>query len=175
MKFIHYQADGQIWGYYDPDIHSDIPSPNVQVSDEVWQECVQMGASHIDLNSLTPIIPKPQPPSLEALKRAKLDEINASFRSERERSQINVDGVGVVDAGERYLINANALLELIPKNGEIDFILADNSTLRLDRSKLEAVKLAIASAGARLYAKRHALRTAIEQALSEAELENIRW
>lgn len=175
MKLIHYKPDGQIWGYYDPNIHADIPTPNVAVSDEVWQECVERGATHISLDNLTPILPPPKPISLDELKQQKLNEINAAFRAERERSSVEVEGVGVVDAGERYLINIDALLALVPSSGEVDFILADNSTKKLGRDLLKRIKLAIAQAGAELYAKRHALRQAIQKANSEAELEAIKW
>ena len=40
MKYAHIDNNGQILGWYDDEIHSDIPEPNVQVSEEVWQNAL---------------------------------------------------------------------------------------------------------------------------------------
>ena len=40
MKYAHIDDNGQILGWYDQDIHQSIPEPNVQVSEEVWQNAL---------------------------------------------------------------------------------------------------------------------------------------
>jgi len=40
MKYAHIDNNGQILGWYEDEIHSDIPEPNVQVSEEVWQNAL---------------------------------------------------------------------------------------------------------------------------------------
>jgi len=40
MKHAHVDNNGQILGWYDQEIHTDIPEPNVQVSEEVWQNSI---------------------------------------------------------------------------------------------------------------------------------------
>ena len=40
MKHAHIDNNGQILGWYDDEIHTSIPSPNVQVSEEVWQNAI---------------------------------------------------------------------------------------------------------------------------------------
>ena len=40
MKHAHIDSNGQILGWYDDEIHTSIPSPNVQVSEEVWQNAI---------------------------------------------------------------------------------------------------------------------------------------
>lgn len=39
MKFAHLNQE-QVIGWYDPEIHSNIPTPNIEVSDSEWQICV---------------------------------------------------------------------------------------------------------------------------------------
>ena len=40
MKYAHVDGSGQILGWYDDEIHQSIPEPNVQVSEEVWQNAI---------------------------------------------------------------------------------------------------------------------------------------
>ena len=40
MKHAHIDNNGQILGWYDDEIHATIPEPNVQVSEEVWQNAI---------------------------------------------------------------------------------------------------------------------------------------
>ena len=40
MKYAHIDDNGQILGWYDQEIHTDIPEPNVEVSEEVWQNAI---------------------------------------------------------------------------------------------------------------------------------------
>jgi len=40
MKIAHVDNNGQILGWYDQEIHTDIPEPNVEVSEEVWQNAI---------------------------------------------------------------------------------------------------------------------------------------
>lgn len=53
MKFAHTGNNGQILGWYDPVIHSEIPEPNIEVTDEQW--LVSIGANHntVDTNGTT--------------------------------------------------------------------------------------------------------------------------
>jgi len=40
MKQAHVDGSGQILGWYDPEIHNSIPEPNIQVTEEVWQNAI---------------------------------------------------------------------------------------------------------------------------------------
>jgi len=40
MKYAHVDTNGQILGWYESDIHDTIPEPNVQVTEEVWQNAI---------------------------------------------------------------------------------------------------------------------------------------
>ena len=46
MKYAHLEKDtNKLLGWYDDSIHSDIPTPNIEVSDEVWQEAININAN----------------------------------------------------------------------------------------------------------------------------------
>lgn len=40
MKYAHVDTNGQILGWYDPEINASIPEPNVEVSIEVWKNAL---------------------------------------------------------------------------------------------------------------------------------------
>ena len=40
MKYAHIDNNGQILGWYDDEIHATIPTPNVQVAEDVWQHAI---------------------------------------------------------------------------------------------------------------------------------------
>jgi hypothetical protein len=46
MKYVHLEKDtNKILGWYSDDIHSNIPTPNIEVADEVWQEAININAN----------------------------------------------------------------------------------------------------------------------------------
>ena len=44
MKYAHLE-NNKILGWYSDDIHDIIPTPNIEVSDEVWQEALNINAN----------------------------------------------------------------------------------------------------------------------------------
>ena len=46
MKYANIQnGTNKILGWYSDDIHSDIPTPNIEVTDKVWQEALRINAN----------------------------------------------------------------------------------------------------------------------------------
>ena len=46
MKYAHLEKDtNKLLGWYADDIHSEIPTPNIEVSDEVWQDALNINAN----------------------------------------------------------------------------------------------------------------------------------
>lgn len=44
MKYAHLE-NNKILGWYDDSIHSKIPTPNIEVSEKVWQEAININAN----------------------------------------------------------------------------------------------------------------------------------
>ena len=44
MKYAHI-IDTKLQGWYDSEIHTNIPTPNIEVTDEVWQEALNINAN----------------------------------------------------------------------------------------------------------------------------------
>ena len=46
MKYAHLEENtNKLLGWYSDEIHSEIPTPNIEVSDEVWQEAIKINAN----------------------------------------------------------------------------------------------------------------------------------
>ena len=53
MKYAHIDADNYILGWYTPEIHSTIPTPNIEVSESVWKKALQYHHNHITNEGVT--------------------------------------------------------------------------------------------------------------------------
>ena len=46
MKYTHLEEQtNKILGWYSDEIHSEIPTPNIEVTEEVWQEAININAN----------------------------------------------------------------------------------------------------------------------------------
>ncbi len=54
MKYAHYDAlTKQLTGYYDDGVHDTIPTPNIHLSEEAWQNAIDSGLNSIDTETST--------------------------------------------------------------------------------------------------------------------------
>lgn len=53
MKYAHIKKNGQLLGWYDKDIHALIPAPNVEVSDEAWQNAINNNHNKVNADGTT--------------------------------------------------------------------------------------------------------------------------
>ena len=52
MKYANYNKDTKrLLGYYDDEIHNDIPTPNIEISDEEWREALNKNANSVDVKN----------------------------------------------------------------------------------------------------------------------------
>ena len=48
MKYAHINENNQLIGWYDSEIHDNIPTPNIEVTDEQWQEAINNNYNKIN-------------------------------------------------------------------------------------------------------------------------------
>ena len=53
MKYAHINENGQILGWYDKEIHTSIPTPNIEVSDEQWKNAIDNGHNKVNEDGST--------------------------------------------------------------------------------------------------------------------------
>lgn len=111
--------------------------------------------------------------SIEGKKEFLKNRVLKEFEAVMSSSKTYVDGIGEVDCGVQYLINAMTLIDLCGKSGTIAFKMYDGSTKNLDLAQLKAVKTAIQVKGVQIYQKKWLLENAIDSAEDEASLDAI--
>ena len=52
MKYVHLE-NNKILGWYDKEIHTLIPTPNIEVSDEAWQNAINNGHNKVNADGTT--------------------------------------------------------------------------------------------------------------------------
>nr|DAS31433.1 MAG TPA: hypothetical protein [Caudoviricetes sp.] len=59
MKYANYDKEtNKILGFYDDEIHSSIPEPNIKISDDEWKKALSIGADYIQNGKLIKKEPK---------------------------------------------------------------------------------------------------------------------
>lgn len=59
MKYANYDKEAnKILGFYDDEIHSSIPEPNIKISDDEWKKALSIGADYIQNGELIKKEPK---------------------------------------------------------------------------------------------------------------------
>ena len=54
MKYAHYDINtGKLLGFYDDTIHKKIPIPNIQITEEQWQEAISNNYNYVDADTKT--------------------------------------------------------------------------------------------------------------------------
>ena len=78
MKIAHYDETTQkLLGWYDKDIHTTIPTPNIEVADEVWQTAINDGANHVNLDGTLDIVDfRTESEIADDIVKAKWNELN---------------------------------------------------------------------------------------------------
>ena len=114
----------------------------------------------------------PDEKKLEEARKAKLLELSKYFLLKQDTLSVNVDGVGEVNSGYTAYLNIMALIS--QANGQdVDFMLYNNTTVKVNTTKLESIKSAIEKNGIELHKKKWELRTRINSATSVADLNAI--
>jgi hypothetical protein len=77
MLYVNYSPDGSPLGFYNDDIHAEIPGPSIKITEAEWRDCIDnTGRRKVDVAAKKIVIFAPEPPSLESLKTAKNVQIN---------------------------------------------------------------------------------------------------
>lgn len=173
MKYAHYDKDTKrLLGYYDSEIHENIPAPNVEISEEQWVKALEMGATHIDPLTLELSI-KERKPDIEDLRLAKLNELRNWASLMAEKSQIDLKRFGVIDGGYKYLLNVRAMKDNYEALPQKVFRMYDNSFKEVSLKDLEKIEKAIELGGITLHSLKWQYETVISKAKSKEELEAI--
>ena len=85
MFYAHYDQNGQILGFYTSDIHGDnIPTPNIEITYEQWQECLNnQGRRKVDVITKQIVTCEPPAPTKDQL----LAQLDAEYAPQFQQLQ----------------------------------------------------------------------------------------
>ena len=84
MKYANIEnRTNKLLGWYDKEIHLEIPTPNIEVTDEVWQEALNINANYYE-NGKFIVKDFRTPEEIE-------QEVQAQFRAERNKLLVEAD------------------------------------------------------------------------------------
>ena len=83
MKYAHIDEQNKILGWYDDKIHKTIPTPNIKVTDEVWQKAISIDANCYD-GGMFIVKDFRTPEEIE-------QETQARFRAKRDKLLVEAD------------------------------------------------------------------------------------
>lgn len=138
MKYAHYdEITTKLLGWYDDNIHTVIPTPNVEVTEEVWQTAIDSGANAI-VNGLptTSDFRTAEEILAEAITAWKIDRAMAVEAIEVTHNTVVYQG-----DEESQTRMARAIVALPDDVTTVDWVAKDNSVNALTRLDLQAILL----------------------------------
>ena len=73
MKYAHIDPNNFILGWYDSELHDNIPVPNIEVSESVWNTAINNGCNHLTNNGVASYVDPRTSLEREADARAERD------------------------------------------------------------------------------------------------------
>ena len=150
MKYTHLEQDtNKILGWYSDEIHSKIPTPNIEVVEKVWQEAININANCYENGEF--IVKDFR--SNEEIELANTERIKSELKSAKKLALdnivVDVDGK-LFDGNETARLNIMSAIqssELFGLN-ETGWKLADNTAVLVNLAELKmALALSIEEVG----------------------------
>ena len=73
MKYAHIDSNNFILGWYDSELHDNIPVPNIEVNESVWNTAINNGCNHLTNNGVASYVDSRTSLEREADARAERD------------------------------------------------------------------------------------------------------
>lgn len=176
MKYAHYdETNGKLLGWYDSEIHSTIPTPNISVTDADWQIAIDNNYNYID--AVTNTLSFKDFRTFTQLQEAKIAEIKAAF-STAVSSGFTCTNTITMDADISDILALKAGYDLAIALGQTTMDITDYNNADHTSLAVADVFTMITELGVNyntLRTKKNALRTQALAATTQAELEVVQW
>lgn len=138
MKYAHI-IDTKIQGWYDDSIHSKIPTPNIEVTDKVWQEAININANYYENGKF--IVKDFR--TADELETQAIAEYKASRQEAVNNIKVTTEAGNTFDGDETSQTRMVRAASLMDDEEVTTWVLADNTVIEVTKAELmEASKLA---------------------------------
>lgn len=143
MKYVHIEENtNKLLGWYDDSIHSKIPTPNIEVSEEVWQEAININANcYEDGKFIVKDFRTAEEIELSEIEKIK-SELKSAKKTALDNIVVEVDGK-LFDGNESARLNIMSAIQSSELFGLTETVwkLADNTSAV---ATLDELKMALA-------------------------------
>ncbi len=149
MKTANYdRKTRELKGWYDKEIHTKIPTPNIEVTNEIWEKALNEGANFVDVENKTLSVKDFR--SKEELKEAEVAKLKAKKTQALKELTVTTKNKNTFDANEPACVAIQGAIIASDISGikEHDWKLANNSWTDITIDELrEVLVLAMVAKG----------------------------
>lgn len=121
MKIAHINENNQLLGWYDNKIHTTIPIPNIEVSDEVWQNAIDNNHNKVNNDGTTELFDFRTSEEIEAQRVSSIKSkagqlIGEKYPTYKQLNIVRVDGVEL-ETMSNYIDKIRSISNEAEKNG----------------------------------------------------------
>ena len=176
MKTAHYdEITKQLLGWYDKDIHTTIPAPNIKVNNDTWLESININANYVDATNKKLSVKdfRTDAEMLLDLKVTKLTQIESDFNI-AESQLITVNSI-VYQGGRDSVEAIDSYVRLRRLNGLNTHFIWDyqGTETELTDIQADAVLIAIGNASSTNKFTKKNRKVAVAVATTIAEVEAV--
>jgi len=102
MKKAHINENNILQGWYDTDMHSTIPTPNIQVTEEQWQNAINNNHNKVNSDGTTELFDA-RTDEQKASDQAHIDKL-AQRETDKASGKVKLKELGLTDAQIKALV-----------------------------------------------------------------------
>jgi hypothetical protein len=176
MKYVNYEkTTGKILGYYDDTIHQNIPKPNIQITDEQWQNAINNNYNYIDVTTET--FSKKDFRTLDELKQDKKTQIESDYQNVIQQPILyTVSGNQYTFQSDQH--SQDILIKVIvgaPSNFTTNWLDINNTPVSMTLDDLKGLAQELLDRGQKAFQKKFQLKQQVIQATNKSDLDKIVW
>lgn len=172
MKYAHYnKTTGKLLGWYDKEIHSNIPEPKIEMSDEDWQVAINNNYNYVDVTTKT--LSYKDFRKLVELRTAKIQEIVAEYSKANGEDIKFKDKLFTAKESDRNLLAQVLSVGSVPKG--FYWRAKDNTNVPMSYINVQQLGGLLLSRGQKNFDKLQTLKAKVKAAKSKSALEKIKW
>jgi len=155
-----------------------IPEPNIEVSEEQWQEAIDNGYNYVDVKNKT-LSRKDFRTEEEKMNDSKKNKINY-LKQVRDKLVneivVTLETEEQLDGNELAQTRMSRAIQALPDDTtELNWIDATNNTIKLTKPKFSEALVLAGQRQTEIYVKYNELRTKVESAATVKEINTITW
>ena len=172
MKYAHYdETNGKLLGWYDKEIHKEIPTPNIEVNETDWQIAIDNNCNYVDAD--TNIMSIKDFRTFEQLQAVKLRELESAYNNANQEDIEYLDTTFQADKYSQNLIVSVLSAGSVPD--EFFWLDTTNNQVTMTYGDLQGLSLAILARSQTNFVKYQDLKSQVNTAATIDELGSVVW